>query len=594
MLSQCFIQIGIALSFWLFLAALPPFQIGIWVDSESVLVILFGLCSVIGAGLLLSFRQGLLSSGRSYIFIATCVVSCVVTLWVDNKVLHHWGTPMLGEGTCLWAGLSLLSLGYDQLEKERLIWIKYSACLATICASALVFFNNSSHWFGWNPTWAPYAFAAFLAPMGLVLGLCTSLYVMIPVLILSYNKTLIFSGAGACLAWLWLRTKEHRWTVMAVCLVPVLTVFLDGVGYAAWEYGGHHYGWSLRSRALSIMVYFLSWCEDPFRLVSGYGWGSYFQHLQQNITSLPITFFQKGVWCPNWDGVDRVDFHVMHQGLEHFFSLGLTGLVLYVAMLLLPLKQRGFYAFLVAVSFASVTSTWFTLPSVWPFWMFAWVIVMPNVERKPLKYVFLLVIPFVLITSQAALNQWQTACLYVSHPDSWLRSFTHDQTSANKNKWQSVYNIHGFHMPYYMFHLVGKKSQIPLDKLRFECEQSLLAYDSKKSTLLMDIGMLHVMKYLSAMGSQYESRWFEMLCDFLQKAPKRSDMAATFIAYALQHQQTDKVQKIVDMLLARDPFDSCAWWYKGLYCEYIHQKEKALECAHQAIAFGVQRWILTS
>lgn len=588
----------IAASFWLFLATLPPFHIGLWVDSEAVLVAMFGVYALLG-GALLCVPHPLKASQRSYLCVLMALISGFATLWSENKTMHHWGTPMLGEGTALWTGLMLLSLGYDQLDGARLRWIKRSACAAAVVAGALVLCNNA-RWLGWHPEWAPYTFGAFLAPMALVLGLCTTLWAALPLLILSHNKTFIMASAASCLAWLWLRSKSSKWLVVIVLAIPVVAIAWDFLGYAIWQAQNidaptlvMDHWWSLRSRALSIMVYGFSWWDEPWRLLCGYGWGSYFQHLQENITSLPIELFHNQAWRPNWDGVDRIDFHVMHQGLENLFSLGLAGLAVYIAMLILPLKRIAFKPFLVAVSFAAVTSTWFTLPSVWPYWMLAWVLVLPKGEAayvvigKKTSYLSLMLAIF--IVGQAGLNQWNTACLFPAREDSWLRSFTCSKVTSTS--WGASYNYHGFHMPYFVFNLMGKRDQIAPDVLHHELARTLSTYNPQNSTLLMDISMLHVFKYMSAIDATYGNTWFLAVKAILAKAPKRSDMAQTFIQYALQHQRHEDVCVLVESMLVKNPCDVCALWYKGLYLNNANQTQQGLESMKQALNLGVKKWL---
>jgi hypothetical protein len=77
----------------------------------------------------------------------------------------------------------------------------------------------------------------------------------------------------------------------------------------------------------------------------------------------------------------------------------------------------------------------------------------------------------------------------------------------------------------------------------------------------MDIGMLHVMKYLAPNHPMYGDAWYHAIEAILKKAPKRSDMAETFVQYALQHQRAEQVRELVEAMLARNPHDTCALWY---------------------------------
>lgn len=606
--SRLLLQGSLTSSFWLFLATLPPLQIGLWIDSESVLVFSYFLFAFMGLGLIIySFQQPLAYSKRSLLLATTLALSCLATLWAENRPLHHWGVPMTGEGTAFWAGLSLMSLAFDQLAGARLRWIKLSACLASCVAGVLVLCNNPMYWLGWYPEWAPYMFAAFLAPMALVTALCGWLVAAIPLLILSHNKTLILAIIAACGIWFVLRQQKRSWTIATICAIPFAVLALDFLGQYMWDmkYGLTHdqvvmdHWWSLRSRALSVLVYVQSWMQEPWKLLSGYGWGSYFQHLQQHITSLPISLFYNGVWRPNWDGVDRVDFHAMHQGLEHLFSLGLAGLVLYVSLMLLPFYKTTitFRRFIVAVSFASVTSTWFTLACVWPYWILAWVLVMPQEQLISLKRTWLISTALglgTIIVAEASWNQWKTAILYPTTEKSWLMPFTYTKSRPSAEKWNSLYNIHGFHAPYFVFNILSKKDQIPKNTLKNELSNALTIYDPHNSTLLLNLGMLHVVKYLTPQDAQYGNTWLEVVKSILRNAPKRSDMAETYIQYGLQHGHKQEVCDIINSLLQRNPEDKCALWYKGLILAQTQKnKREGVECLKKALSLGAELWIPT-
>lgn len=628
----------VSLSFWLFAASLPPVQVGLWVDSEFVLVCTYALAGCIGISLTWQAIHNkndtkLAISLRSTLFLLTAGVSLCVTLWVRNPYLHHWGAPMLGEGTTMMASLSLLSLGFDQLHNKNKAWLAYSACAAGLCATVLMLMNNSMYWVGLHPTWAPYTFAAFLGPIAVaIMVYAGSLdqelgqefgkykkYALLTLaaftLIISHNKTLWATLAVSAMVWPWLKAshpspQRTKALYAFILCIPIATIACNFIGEAVWNARHahksdipHDIAWSLRSRALSIRVYVLAWLESPLTLLTGHGWASYCDHLQQYITHLPIKLYNNGAWRPNWDGVDRIDFHVMHQGLEHLFSLGVLGLALYLAMLVLPLyhqKNITFLVFIATASFGSITSTWFSLACTWPFWLFTWFIIRPQPVLE--KYTFIYqkniqkaaVIIFSIISLQGSWNQWETAALYTTKNTSWLQPFTYTHSMPSTKEWARPYHYHGFHMAYHVFNIVGKKDYIPQNLWRAEIDRTLDAYNPHTSPVLLDIGMLHAMKALAHENTKFAALWKHIVFSILDKARYRSDMAETWVQYCLLHHNTEDIKSFAEKALNVYPNDPCAKWYLGLYHAHTGQKPRGITCFKQAVYYGAEKWIPTS
>ena len=160
-------SILVALTFWLFIATIPPLRVGIWIDSEFVLVVANALFAAIGISLLLLWfsRRQLHFSDQTACFFMITILSAIATIWAKNKVLHHFGVPLLGEGTVLFYGLLLLSLAYDNIQINN--FLRFSVIIAGCVAGLLVVLNHPEHGFSINPDWLPYVFGAFLAPIAL-------------------------------------------------------------------------------------------------------------------------------------------------------------------------------------------------------------------------------------------------------------------------------------------------------------------------------------------------------------------------------------------------------------------------------------------
>ncbi len=281
------LSVAIAISFWLFVAALPPFRIGIWVDSECVLVaahIVFGAMGLC-LSILWCVTEKLLCSRHTLVFTCFAIVSLFATLWAKNPIVHHLGVPLLGEGSVLFCGLSILSLGFDNASKRKLIY--WSAIFAGSAAGILVFLHHHTYGLNINPNWLPYVFGAFLAPIALGIYAVSTLtnnkiasrgiiFLSLVLLMLSFNKTAWVAGiAGACFWLLTTRTKHAHFLQKTLCAsIPLLSVI------AVYFLGNWPAFSSLESRKFSIQSYVLAWQDAPLSLLFGNGWGYYFENLQ--------------------------------------------------------------------------------------------------------------------------------------------------------------------------------------------------------------------------------------------------------------------------------------------------------------------------
>ncbi len=592
----------ISISFWLFIATLPPLRIGIWIDSEFVLVAANILFAAIGVSLsaLCIVKKRLLFSTHTVCFCAIALISFCATAWAKNKILHHFGVPLLGEGTALFCGLSLLSLAYDNIVINNAI--RLSAIGAGLVAGLLVALHHPTHGFNINPDWLPYVFGAFLAPIALGIYIAsesfknntvksTLILFSILLLYLSYNKTAWVAVILSFVLWaITYYLKNHNKFIKITCLSIPLLSLVSTYYLASFSIFG-----TLESRKLAVQSYFSAWKDAPQSLLYGHGWGHYFENLQKQITQLPVKFFEGQTWQPSWDGIERLDFHCMHFGIEVLFSIGVIGLLIYLALILVPLsnlKEQTFNKLLFVVLLAALTSTWFTLVCVWPFLIFGFAALNRPIFVIKRPYLLGIIITMgSLCCGQAALTYWNTAILYPTNQNSWLKRFTYSTNYPDEKKIKTRYNYNGLHLGHFLLSLTKKTNYLSFQTLEHEFLRLFKVYDAKSSPLVLDVAMLHALQYFADNKQPLFDLWEQAAQAILRKAPKRTDLVVPFVKELIEQQQLVKAKQFIDLIHQQNPDDPFGIWLEGIY--YIQQKdmEKGKKLMQIALNQGIEKWI---
>lgn len=587
----------VASSFWIFTAALPPFRIGIWVDSECVLVLAHLIFSVLGMCLIIlwSFKKKLHCSKHTLIFTSFAFVSLIATFWANNSIMHHFGSPLLGEGSALFVGLSLLSLSIDNVPKKK--FVLWSAVSAGVVAGILVFLHHPNHGLSINSDWLPYVFGAFLAPIALgVYAISTYaeskteqkilLFLSCILIFLSHNKTAWVAILLSVCSWIVIK-KKPRFQKCLCASIPFMSLL------AIYFLGNWPIFSSLESRKLALQSYVLTWKENPLILLFGNGWGYYFENLQKQITSLPVAFFNNHSWQPSWDGIDRLDFHCMHFGAEALFSIGVIGVALYIALLIMPLSEKSkVHTFIFVIIFGCLTSTWFTLICVWPFLVIGFSIFNQHkiiITRAPLPILWLCI--STMLCAHAAITYWQTATLYPASQKSLFFRFTHSKNLPTPDDIKKSYNYKGLHLGHFTISVLKKIKVKPSRLATNELNLVFKVYDAKKSPLILDVAMLHGMRYFQGSSLEKENMWDDIAHAIQQKAPKRSDLLVAHVKELIENNHLTKAKNLINFMFSKNPEDPFASWLEGMYRIHEGDIEQGKFLMEQALQHNIEKWI---
>lgn len=587
--------------------ALPPFRIGIWVDSECVLATAHLIFSVLGLCLIIlwSLKRKLYCSAHTLIFFGFGLFSLFSTLWANNSIVHHLGSPLLGEGSVLFCGLSLLSFAIDNSSEKSIIY--WSAVFAGIVAGILVFLHHPQHGLKVNPDWLPYVFGAFLAPIALGIYAVSThlksktqqkilLLLSCLLLLLSHNKTAWAALALSLCVWPIIKHRQRlqKYLCASIPFGTIIAIYVLGAKHIVEKWPVFS---SLESRKLALQSYVLTWNDNPLKLLSGNGWGYYFENLQKQITRLPVAFFQDNSWKPSWDGIDRLDFHCMHFGAETLFSIGIIGLILYITLLVTPLsepttRKSRIHIFIFVILFGCLTSTWFTLVCVWPFLIVGFSIFNRHritITRAPLTILWLWI--STIFCAYAAVTYWNTAILYPTNQKSLFFRFTHSKKLPTASDIKQPYNYRGFHLGHFTLSILKKMKQPPSQATMNELDLIFKNYDSKTSPLILDIALLHAMRHFQGSTIEREFLFDGIASAIQQKAPKRSDLLVQYISELIENNDFTKAKDLINAILSRNSQDLFGFWLEGIFLIHTGATKQGKILMERALQHNIETWI---
>lgn len=611
MIIRSFFSFFTALSFWIFILTLPPLQTGIWIDSESVIAGTYLLMGLVGVFLTLQKSPSTLPTVTT-VFLLLTLVSLPVYFWTQYTTMHIFGTPTLGEGTIMWAGFTLLSLAFHKLIQENKDSIlAYSCILSGIVAVGLCILNHPNFPFRVNTDWVPYAFTSFLAPM--VVGFIGSMIVLprqalfialisFVLVYVSGNKTAYLFGAGSlfCIALLGRFPKAERIYKWLTLLTP-LAIFC----FVLWLPENHPQLSSLYSRKLNLLVYAHEWKDNPLSLLWGHGWSTYYEYFQKQLPELPISLFASSYWNPSWEGIDRLDFHCMHQAAESVFAVGFLGFILYMLLIKSPFCAKKPdvlkpLAFIGSMLFTALTSTWFTMPSLWPFYIFFFMVITQKGSQQKIcsQFVKLFTILATAGCFYAAITVGKTFLDYEAPKNSLFRKMTKREFFPFAPR-ATNYALQGFHMGHEWVSLGTYLGIAPFkQKLEFLNELEKF-YSPHKSSIMFDVGVIHFLssfdKKLPTVSPEHQKQifnfWNQINEKIITRYPKRMDLLMDYSGFLLHNHEHKKLEDLFARLNSLNPEHCAVLWMQGVY--YSQNPEtlsKGQTYLHKALEKGIDRW----
>lgn len=405
-LALTFAALCVGANLFLFGAGLRPFSLGLWPQSEPVVLmgLLIGACSALALATLSTLGEPVARALRHPL------IACLgaLTAWsavagsLTSLPMRSWfGAPETGQGTLSLLVLTVNSALLLLLWRRRPIRhvLVAAACLAVVALSLLNgFFPDGS---AWRPgSWSEYqAFIGFFMMITLLClpvrgrairgrALLTAMIAL--VIVLSKNRSAIILLALAPFLWwliralvkrgaagrqadrpgrrpAWLRVPAPRVSLAALAaLSPVLV----GAGIAmTGALTGQYSSWS---RLMLYKVALARLMAEPVLLLHGAGWGGYNDTLFAYQFLPGVTNYVGSVWKPtHWEGLMGGAFHPHNEALEVILALGVPGAALMagVAAILIRLAPRRNFAAIATLWIMAfgLAGAWFMLPACMPF-----------------------------------------------------------------------------------------------------------------------------------------------------------------------------------------------------------------------------------
>ena len=565
------------------------------------------------------------------VVLAIAVWSALLAPFADFPLASFVGAPFSYDGVSMYAQLALLMAAAMVLRRFRLgAWVAGIGVGVGVLVPALVAAGLSGFGFlrEYCSFFAPAAAALMIASCrrlpprnAAALGLAAGL----PALILSNSNTLwgasivalcLFAG----LAWLRRgavpasRARHHR---LAALLPPlalvagtlgmaVLGAILDKPRPVVFSPTARFY---LDRIALDVIG------DRPLSLLTGHGWGQSSEIILAHLNASGAI-----IWDRSWDAIVRRyrDFH--NIGIEAVIAAGIPALLGILAMMaMVPLyARRGLL--LVATGFMTAVATmmaaWFqataTIPLValttgWlvrPVYLDGW---LRRVRRARIVWASALLV--CAMASFAAAGWLTIHGLAVRHayyaettaPDPAL-ACENIPLDLDRGSFALGYDfILSFNE---VFADVKAGKPVSAERLarmeRLLCAVGRAAGQTRSTDLLIAPllfrGSLMFEPGLDALRDRYADifpTWGRAVDRFLVRAPGRTDMAWTYLAWRVERGDYAAVMAFARRLLARDPDDPVGLWFAGLVMVKTPDqatRESGIGFLRQSLAAGVERF----
>lgn len=402
------------LTFFSFVLGLPWHTNGMWRQTEAASAALYGITGLLVACLATLFiakddvAMGIIKTKFSMIFGAFCLVGFVMAPFLDAPQRSIHGTMKHGAGAIWYLELFVLAVSMRIIFEKG--WAKLivavgvaSALIITMCYGPLRSLLGVplafEEWSGIAAGLAGLALlfeqSRFSSKWARLICVLTAFGIIGYGYWVSDNRTVILCVLVAAvfhIAWYSKRlasildVASVRMTIVtAVTVVGMFAVYLSGpliewkalfekslistpvqttvlsnnpLDQLKLEQGSLGTIWS-RSYLVRVLVDDLF--KHPFGFLTGNGWGGFEDAYERNARDLPgRTFYDQlpSASKTYWDGHHKANFHSHNMGVEVLYSVGILGLVLWLAAFacLAAESKKGFY---VALAISVYGTFWF-------------------------------------------------------------------------------------------------------------------------------------------------------------------------------------------------------------------------------------------
>lgn len=629
--------VGSGLGLFSSLAALSPWPMGLWTDSEPIALTVHAGAALAALGLLLSSlgERWLPAACLRHPFVLTPLLLAAWSLTAmpgaADPPAALLGSPQTAEGPLLFLDAAVFTAaGLVVRQQAGAAALGLLALLAGAVLPVLSLFSATTiYFFG---AWM--VFAAIAAPIAVVAGLAhrfprrrTRLLLAaaagLPGWALSGSFTAIAAGALALPA-VWLvcrdgdvgspRSRRNGLALAALTAAVPILLELGTLAFALLYYGADKPGiralesvWSRGHLQIALLTDF---ADHPWHWLTGAGWGQVADIFARTVTAAGLP-----LWNGSWDMMGRDIVNSHHVLLEALLAAGLPGFGLRVAgLVVLPLACRPEMrraAGLFALALGTLGSLWFQLPGTVAMVSLATAAfgaleppppARPVRRWRPLAVALLAccaVLPasaaIALYREQQAAGALEAAYLAPTAPPP-LADCGADRLS-------------GWRARPYLANLLSRS----LRQLRAAgppaaiSEASLLAFGSLvclagrppfrdfvpvRTFVLALRGDLALAtgteRYRSYFGT-LDADWGRDVTDYLARAPRRTDLAISYLLWLDHGNRFAELFAMTNLIQATAPDDPVALWYSGLALARLPgQMPAAFDRLRRALEHGIE------
>lgn len=417
-------------SLFVFVAGLKPFHIGLWFQSEPVLVALMlsgaalALCAVCSHPLrervLLAWKEPAIR-----ILVAFVAWSMLASGFADFPLRSWMGPPETGEGIFSWLVLVLLTLGAYSLWQQA-IYRRRLVVVAVIASMSAILLQTQMTSTDWQPVKWP-DFASFVAFFLMIVMLAAppklttwhwiiagaigitelmladsssakAIFMLLPVLALGLYGLQHWMGKGERFY------RRARQILTGLVVLPIVitlvTVSVEAPQFAQTVHWVDRVvgkilhldnydtpDWSFEEGSLGTRVLFNHVATDaliaePTLLLTGNGWGGFSDLLFRHVFTDGIRLYNDAAkWAPNWFMIAGSAFHCHNMFVEALIATGLIGFLLFSLLPVVIIQRLPQERLLVLgslwVGVFLLGTFWFMMPLAVPFMALALVASMP-------------------------------------------------------------------------------------------------------------------------------------------------------------------------------------------------------------------------
>lgn len=391
---------------WLVFASSPIMpHIGVWYQSESLIVAVLALSTLCALGLfcgLLSAKRQMQKNVVVSVLHPSVVLPALIFIWsivmmpfAEFPLLSFYGAPQTGTGAVWFLEIALLIGGFrflfsSPVGRELRGFLSGYLLIAALGMTVLGVYGTGD--------WRPFFYTDYLAFIGIFTwmtvtafdvkrGVLSIIAVLICgfILYISENRTayavlilipVIFAIGGATKKSLPRGLDRYLFGLIPISILIAVPLLVGLIGFSDYASELHQtVKGTIKSRALMLDIVQSSLTNDAWQFLSGEGWGRFSTAMLEEVPYTETKLYNDGVAVGDhlwfWDSLRRFDFDSHNLLSEAILGAGIPAglcLVVWLGWTVGSAQRSNLFVTSAGISaFALVSGFWFQIPLTVPF-----------------------------------------------------------------------------------------------------------------------------------------------------------------------------------------------------------------------------------